>query len=260
MEFQDLNSRKRGLINLANEIEKVLQKIKNQTGLDQKENAENGRMDFAYVKYYLAEISSLLNLSVYLLEHGTFKKYAYFPARLIMEIVLQLEHVYSVKKRKGLDGVRRMFFKDIAISAKSSLTLPGEKSKDTISNHLSFLDIASKILRLDFKTEDVSAKSNRDIKSLCDKSHIVIKNFTGSALYSFYEILSESSHANVVTIGASDYVNDEEGALGIFEISLELAIRFCEIVISENEYQQIKNDLSNLMGIAGIKGATAAVL
>lgn len=260
MDNQSLSLRKQGLIALAGEIQKVLQKIKNQNGLDKKENAENGRMDFAYVEYYLAEISSLLNLSVYLLEHSSFKKYTYFPARLIMEIVLQSEHVYSVKKKKGLDGVRRMFFKDIAISAKSSLALPGEKGKDKISSHLSFLNIASKILRLDFKTEDVSAKSNRDIKSLCDKSHIVIKNCTGSGLYSFYEILSESSHANVVSIGASDYVNDEEGALGIFEISLELAIRFCEMVINESKYKQIEDDLSNLIRIAGIKGVVPAVL
>lgn len=257
---EDFKSHMRDLISFADEIINVLQKIKSQTDLDQKENAKNGRMDFAYVEYYLAEISSLLNLSVYLLEHGSFKKYTYFPARLIMEIVLQLEHVYSVKKRKGLDGVRRMFFKDIAISAKSSLALPGEKGKDKISNHLIFLNIASKILRLDFKTEDVSAKSNRDIKSLCDKSRIVIKNCTGSNLYNFYEILSESSHANVVTMGASDYENDEKGALDIFEISLELAIRFCEMVINENSYRQLEDDLSNLMRIAGIKGAIPVVL
>jgi hypothetical protein len=257
---QDLNARKQGLVALAGEIEKVLQKIKSQNSLHKKENAENGRMDFAYVEYYLAEVSYLLNLSVYLLEHGAFKKYTYFPARLIMEIVLQLEYVYSIKNRKGLNAVRRLFFKDIAISAKSSLALPGEKGKDKMSSHLRFLNIASKILRLDFRTEDVSAKSNRDIKSLCDKSHIIIKNFTGSDLYSYYEILSESSHANVVSIGASDYVNDEEGALGIFEISLELAIRFCEMVISENKYQQMEVDLNNLIRIAGIKGVVPAVL
>jgi len=252
MENQNLNSRKQGLIALAEEIEKFLQKIKDQNGIGKKENAENGRMEFAYVEYYLAEVSSLLKLSVYLLGHDAFRKYAYFPARLIMEIVLQLEHVYSIKKKKGLNGVRRLFFKDIAISAKSSLAWPGEKGKDTMSRHLGFLDIASKILRLDFKTENVSAKSNRDIKSLCDKSTIVLKNKTGGDLYSFYEILSESSHANVVNIGASNHENDEVGALEVFTISLELAIRFCEMIIIESEYRQLENDLGNLKRVAGI--------
>lgn len=246
------NSEKQNLNILANEIITVLQKIKDQTDAGQKENAENGRMDFAYVKYYLAEISSLINLSIYLLEHDVFRKYTYFPARLIMEMVLQLEHVYSVKKKKGLDGVKRLFFKDIAISTKSSLAWPGERDKDKMSKHLSFLDIASKILRLDFKTEDVSAKSNRDIKSLCGKSAIVIKKFTGSNLYSFYEILSESSHANVVSIGASNHENDGVGALEIFTVSLELAIRFCEMVISESGYKQLEGDLGNLKQVAGI--------
>ena len=101
MESQDFNSRKQALVVLAKEIEKVLQKIKNQTDIDQKENAENGRMEFAYIKYYLAEVFSLLDLSIYLLEHSTFRKYTYFPARLIMEISLQLEQVYSVKNKKG---------------------------------------------------------------------------------------------------------------------------------------------------------------
>ncbi len=156
METKDFNSQMQNLIALADEIIKVLQKIKSETDLDKKENAENGRMEFAYVQYYLAEVSSLLNLSVYLLKHDIFRKYTYFPARLIMEIVLQLEHVYSVKNRKGLNGVRRLFFKDIAISGKSSLALPGEGDKDKISSHLSFLNIVSKILKLDFKTDDVS--------------------------------------------------------------------------------------------------------
>ena len=252
METNDLNSRMQSLFALTNEIIKVLQKIKSQNDVKKKENAENGRMEFAYVKYYLAEVSSLLNLSVYLVEHMTFRKYAYFPARLIMEIVLQLEHVYSIKEKKGLNGVRRLFFKDIAISAKSSLALPGEGGKEKLSGHLTFLNIASKILKLDFSTDDVSAKSKRDIKSLCDKSHIVVKNLTGSELYSFYEMFSEAYHANVVSVGASDYVNDGEGALGIFEISLELAIRFCEIVIRECGYSQLESDLKNLKSVAGI--------
>ena len=122
--MKDFNSQMEDLISLAGEIIKVLQKIKNQSDTDQKENAENGRWEFAYIQYYLKEVSSLLNLSVYLLKHDTFRKYTYFPARLIMEIVLQQEHVYSVKNKKGLNGVRRLFFKDIAISAKSSLAAP----------------------------------------------------------------------------------------------------------------------------------------
>lgn len=253
MEPKDSNSQMQALITLAEEIIKVLQKIKNQTDLDKKENAENGRWEFAYVQYYLAEVSSLLNLSLYLLKHGTFRKYTYFPARLIMEIVLQMEHVYSVKNKKGPNGVRRLFFKDIATSAKSSLALPGEGGKSKIKTHLNLLDIASKILKLDFKTDDVSAKSKRDIKSLCEKSCIVVKQYTGNELYSFYEILSESSHANVVNIGASDRVNDEVGASGIFEIGIELAIRFCEMVINESKYEQLSADVKNIKRIAGIE-------
>ena len=252
MENQNTNSRKQELVALAERIEEVLQKIKSQNNIDKKKNAENGQMEFAYVEYYLAEVSSFLNLSVYLLEHGTFRKYAYFPARLIMEIVLQLEHVYSVKSKKGINGVRRLFFKDIAISAKSYLALPGEKGKDRIRNNLGLLDIAGKILKLDFKTDDISEKSNRGIKSLCDKSCIVVKNCTGSDLYNFYKILSEASHANVVSIGASNHENDEVGSLSIFEISIELAIRFCEMVIKESGYEQLEADLNRLKKVAGI--------
>ncbi len=251
--MKDFNSQMEDLISLAGEIIKVLQKIKNQSDTDQKENAENGRWEFAYIQYYLKEVSSLLNLSVYLLKHDTFRKYTYFPARLIMEIVLQQEHVYSVKNKKGLNGVRRLFFKDIAISAKSSLALPGDSGNNKIINHLNLLDIASMILELDFKTDDVSAKSKRDIKTLCDKSCIVVKQFTGSKLYSFYEILSESSHANVLSIGASDSENDEGGALGIFEISIELIIRFCEMVIHESKYEQLNSDLKNIKLIAKLE-------
>lgn len=247
-----MKDKKQELTALAEAIEEVLQKIKSQNNIDKKKNAENGQMEFAYVEYYLAEVSSLLNLSVYLLEHSAFRKYVYFPARLIMEIVLQLEHIYSVKNKKGIDAVRRLFFKDIAISAKSSLVLPGEGGKDKIRNNLNLLNIASKILKLDFKTDDVSEKSGRDIKTLCDKSDIVVKNCTRSDLYDFYKILSESSHSNVVSIGASNSENDNVGSLSIFEISTELAIRFCEIVIKESGYKQLEADLDSLKKIAEV--------
>lgn len=243
----------KSLVALADEIIKVLQEIRNQNDTNQKENAENGRMEFAYVEYYLTEVSSLLKLSTYLLEHGTFRKYTYFPARLIMEIVLQLEHVYSVKKRKGSIGIRRLFFKDIATSAKSSLELPGEGSKDKIRSYISFLDICSKILRLNFKTDNVSARSIRDIKLLCDKSRIVIKNCTGSELYNFYKILSEPLHANVVNMGASDYTHGGIAASNIFEISLELSIRFCEMIIHESKYKELEDNIKKVKDIAGLK-------
>lgn len=253
VEMKDFNSQMRDFTALMDEIVKVLQKIENQADIDQKENSSNGLYEFAYVKYYLAEVISLLNLSVYLLKHDIFRKYIYFPTRLIMEIVLQLEHVYLVKNEKGLDAVRIMFFKDIAISAKSSLNLPGDSGKDKIRDHLSLLDIASKILRLDFNSNDISAKSRQNIKSLCGNSRIIVKQWTGSKLYSFYEILSESSHANVVNIGASNSVNDGIGVLGIFEINLELSIRFCELIINESKYGQLEADIMNIKRIAGIK-------
>lgn len=249
----DFDTHMQNLIIFADEIIKVLEKIKIQLDLDQKGNAENGNYEFAYAKYYLKEVSSLLSLSVYLQKHGTFRKYTHFPVRLIMEIVLQLEHVYSKKHTEGLNEVRHLFFKDIAASAKSSLAKPGDGGKSEIKGHLNFLDIASKILRLDFNSDDVSAKSKRDIKMLCDKSCIVVKQWTGSNLYSFYEILSESSHANVVNIGASDSVNDKVGALGIFEIGIELSIRFCEMVVNESKYEQFEVDITNLKKIGGIK-------
>ena len=52
METNDLNSRMQSLFALTNEIIKVLQKIKSQNDVKKKENAENGRMEFANVEYY----------------------------------------------------------------------------------------------------------------------------------------------------------------------------------------------------------------
>ena len=42
-------------------------------------------------------------------------------------------------------------------------------------------------------------------------------------------------------------------ALDIFEISIELAIRFCELVIRESKYEQLNTDIKNLKRIAGIE-------
>lgn len=252
MEANDIYLRKKTLTSWAKEVEVVLKKISIQNNQGKKENAKNGRMDFAYAEYYLAEIVSLLNLSIYLLGHDSSRKYTYFPARQIMEITLQLEHVYSIKAKKGSKGVQRMFFKDMTKSAKSAVAWPGEKGKNTLIRHLTVLDIASKILKLDFKTDDVSAKSNRDINSLCKKSKILLKNCTGGELYNYYEVLSEASHSNVVTIGASNHGENFFEASIFFEISVELSIRFCEMIIKECGYGQLETDLEYLKKITGI--------
>ena len=43
------------------------------------------------------------------------------------------------------------------------------------------------------------------------------------------------------------------GALNIFEISIELGIRFCEIIINESKYEQLVDDVKNIKRIAGIE-------
>mgnify|MGYP001566810762 CR=1 FL=1 len=245
-------SRKEALIVFTQEIVIVLGEIEQQADVDHRQNASDGRMEFVYVQYYLVEIRNLLDLSMYLLTHNTFRKYTHFPIRQIMEIVLYLEDMYSIKKEEGLDGVRRLFFRDIASVAKSQLELPGEGGKEKIRNQLGLLDVASKILNLDFKTENVSSKSRRNIKNLCEKSTVIVKKCTGGELYNFYSILSEPSHANVVNIGASNSTNDETEALMIFEIGIELTLRFCEMIVRESGYVKIVPDIENLKRTAGI--------
>ncbi len=253
MENSRVDNNEQALTTLTNRILNFLNEIKKQLDFDKDKNAENGYWEFAYAEYYLAEVSNLLNLSMYLLKKELFQKYIDFPIRLIMEIVLQMEHIYSTKNNKGLDSVRRLFFKDMAISAKSTLSWPGgDEGKQKITNQLNLLNIGAKILKLDFNTDDVSKKSKRDIKPLCDKSQITVKKITGSELYCFYELLSGSHHSNVVNIGASNKYSDKKESLGIFEIGIELAIRFCEMIVKESQYSHLNTELNNLKQIAGV--------
>lgn len=252
MENITTENKEQALTDLTNKIIDFLNKIKNEFNLDKNKNAKNGYWEFAYAEYYLVEISSLLSLSIYLLKNEIFQKYIDFPTRLIMEIVLQMEHIYSIKNSKGLDSVRRLFFKDMAISAKSTLSWPGDKGKQKITDQLNLLNIGAKILKLDFNTNDVSEKSKRDIKPLCNKSQLTVKKITGSGLYCFYELLSGSHHSNVVNIGANNQYSDKTGSLGIFEIGIELAIRFCEMVTKESQYAHLNPDLDDIKQIAGV--------
>lgn len=242
--------RKEALIRLAAETVKVLRKIEQKASATQSVNASNGRMEFAYVRYYLPEACNLLDLSVFLLTHEAYRKYVYFPARQMMEIVLYLEDVYQLKKEKGTNEVRRLLFKDMAKAVKSMLELPGEKGKETLKKQLMGLNIASKILNLDFNTDSVSPKFKRDVKRLCKKSKTVLKNTTGVGLYDFYSVLSESLHANVVNVGESNHEKDDTEALMIFEISIELAIRLSEMIVSESNYIEITPDVETLKRVA----------
>ena len=249
---KDFNTHMKALFSLTNEIIQILRKIETQATLDKKRNTENGYWEFAYLEYYLKEIVSLLELSINLQAHDSFRKYVHFPARLIMEIVLQMEHVYCVKNKKGQKGVKRLLLKDMTKSGKASLERPGDGGKDTIKKYMGLFDIAGKILRLDFISSDVSEKSNRDIKTLCGKSCIIVKKCTGDDLYHFYGAFSELSHANIADIGANQHLSEDIRELNIFEVSIELAIRFSEMVVKESNYTQMDTDIQNLKRIAGV--------
>lgn len=249
---KDFNIHMRALFSLTNEVIRILRKIETQAILDKKGNAENGHWEFAYLEYYLKEIVSLLELSMHLQAHDSFRKYMHFPARLIMEILLQMEHIYWVKNKKGQKAVKRLLLKDMTKSGKASLGWPGDGGKDTIKNYMGLFDIAAKILRLDFTSSDVSEKSNRNIKTLCGKSCIVVKKHAGDDLYHFYEAFSELSHANIAGIGANQHSSEDIRELEIFEVSIELAIRFSEMVVKESNYTQMDYDIQNLKRISGV--------
>jgi hypothetical protein len=249
---QEETKRKEGYFYLTEKVLKTLREIDALNKKDHKENSKNGRMDFAYAEYYIEELVQLLNFSIYVLEHNEFRKYIHFPIRLIMEILLQMEHVYSVKKKKGLKGVQRLMFKDITSSSKRALALPGDKGGGKIKTYLRLLNFASRILKLDFLTDHVSELSDTNIKSLCEKSTLVIKKTTGADLHHFYSALSESSHANFATIGASNVGDINGQAFETYEIGIELAIRFCEMVITESKYTKLDEDIKELKRLAGI--------
>lgn len=249
---KDFNTHMKALFSLTNEIIQILRKIETQATLDKKSNAENGYWEFAYLEYYLKEIVSLLEFSIHLQAHDSFRKYTHFPARLIMEIVLQMEHVYCVKNKKGQKAVQRLLLKDITKSGKASLGRPGDAGKDTIKNYMGLFEITAKVLRLDFILSDVSEKSNRDIKLLCKKSCINVKKCTGDDLYYFYEAFSELSHANIADIGANQHAREDIRELSIFEVSIELAIQFTEMIVKESKYTQMDSDIQNLKRIAGV--------
>ncbi|KXJ97939.1 MAG: hypothetical protein UZ19_OD1000842 [Parcubacteria bacterium OLB19] len=234
------------LISLTKDVYALLKKIDSHISEEYKENSENGRMEFAYVKYYSAELQDLLNLTVYLLQHDIARKYTYFPTRLIMEIVLHQENIYSVIKKEGSTEIKKMLFKDLAMSAKKSLEQPGEEGRDVLQKQLLNLDIASRLLKLDFKSEDVTTKSKNIIKQLCENSNLTIKGSSGSSLYDYYALFSETSHANMVALGAHSIGSSDAVALADLEISLEFTMQFCEMVARECNYLDVKLDTENL--------------
>lgn len=248
----DFNTHLKALLSLTNNTVGVLRKIETQANVDKKNNAKNGYWEFAYLEYYLKEVISLLEFSIYLQTHNSFRKYVHFPARQIMEIVLQMEHIYFVKNKKGQKAVKRILLKDLTKSGKASLGKPGDGGKDTIKSYISLFDIASKILRLDFMSSNVSEKSNRSIKSLCEKSCIIVKKCTGDDLYHFYEAFSELSHANIADIAVNNHSGEDIRELSILEISIEFAIRFSEMAVKESNYTQMNSDMHNLKRTFGI--------
>ena len=77
---KDFHAHMGDLFSLTDEIIQVCRKIESLATLDKQSNAENGKWEFAYVEYYLKEIVSLLELSIYLQSHESFRKIYALPS------------------------------------------------------------------------------------------------------------------------------------------------------------------------------------
>ncbi|MFA5737136.1 MAG: hypothetical protein WCX70_02880 [Candidatus Paceibacterota bacterium] len=212
-----------------------------------------GHLEYVYVQHFQKEIVGLSNLFQYLLKDDKNQKYTFFAVRGSFEVLLYLEYVLRLKDEDD-NKILELFSKDMAQSA-SALNDAIPTDKDHLMNKtIGKIAIVNKILETDFNLEKIKSNTRPfpDIRSLCNKSSLKIKDSAGSDMYHLYSMYSESNH---LRLGSQHAITEDISILTLFAIEyfLEIYIKFYQLLLDTNiysdEYRNKLNEIKTSIGL-----------
>ena len=222
-------------------------------GVVEKHKREGSNIEFAYVEHFHNEIIGLSKLFQYLLKNEENRKYVFFPVRASIEVLLTLEHVLELSKQGG-DKVLSLLSKDMAQSVaaldEASPTDPSHKMHSTIR----MMGVANKIIKTDFDLEKIKSNTKvfPDIRSLCNKSNLSLKDLKGGDIYHIYKMYSESNHLRLTNHHSIS--NDANLDCWALEYFIEIYIRFYELILNTGIFPtHFVEKLNSIKNQAGIK-------
>lgn len=193
---------------------------------------EGGNLEYVYVEHFHNEIRGLSKLFQYLLQNNENKKYIFFPVRASIEVLLYLEYVLGLAK-SDKNKILKLLSTDLAQSATAINEAASTDEGHPIYLTLNRIDMANKILKTGFDLSRVKSNTKPfpDMRSLCDKSQLSLKDSQGSDIYHLYRAYSESNHLRL----GNEYSISKDIDVDIcwaLEYFIEIYIKFYEQIIN----------------------------
>jgi len=193
---------------------------------------EGGNLEYVYVEHFHNEIKGLSRLFQYLLQNDENKKYVFFPVRASIEVMLYLEYVLKLAKIDG-NKILKLLSTDLAQSATATNEAASTGNEHPIYSTLNKIDMANKILKTGFDLSRVKSNTKPfpNVRSLCDKSQLSLKDSQGSDIYHLYRAYSESNHLRL----GNEYSISKDIDIDIcwaLEYFIEIYIKFYEQIIN----------------------------
>ena len=214
---------------------------------------QGGSIEYVYVQHYYNEIHGLSQFFQYLLRDNGNRRYTFFAVRAAMEILLQLEYVFRLKKL-GDDKVFVLLSKDVAQSVAATNAAAPPDPNHSIHAVVRKFDDANKILKTSFDLNVVKSNTKPfpDIHSLCEKSAVTIKNYRGIDIYHLYVMYSEPNHVRLISHNTTSRDNDYKTCLAL-EIFIEIYVRFYELILKTNGFPiGFSKELKSIKDILGL--------
>lgn len=224
-----------------------IQNIKN------KHKTKGGHIEYAYIGHFHDEIIGLSKLFQYLLENKTNKKYVFFPVRASIEILLYSEYVFNIAKLDDKQ-VLSLLSKDMAQSVASINSAAPADNNHPMHVTIKKIAIVNKLLKTNFDLTKIKSNTRvfPNIRTLCEQSHLNLKDSYGADIYHIYAMYSESNHLRLGSpySTSNDIDNDICWALEYF---IEIYIKFYEQILNTDmfseEYTKDLNLIKQSLGL-----------
>ena len=202
----------------ARNLSKVFEDISTQ------HKVSGGYIEYAYLEHFLDESIDVSSLFQHLFSNQNTKRFLAIPNRMMFETILKVEYLIRVKNEGDDNVILSLLSKDMAAMMSSLDEAVGNSENNQAKSTLIKMNIANKILKTDFDLDKIkpNTKTFPNIKDLCERSHICIKDYCGERLWHYYVMWSWDNHSRIgskfMMKDNSDYLTNNQAECFIEEI------------------------------------------
>lgn len=233
---------------VSSELKSVFCEISN------KHKANGGYLEYAYLEHFLEESLDISLLFQHLFTNEGTRRFLAIPNRMMFETILKVEYLIRVKNEGDDNVILSLLSKDMAAMMSSLDEAVGNSENNQAKSTLIKMNIANKILKTDFDLDKIkpNTKTFPNIKDLCERSHICIKDYCGERLWHYYVMWSWDNHSRIgskfMMKDNSDYLTNNQA-----ECFIEMYLKNLRLLSIHSGSTKLQESIQSTMLEIGLK-------